>query len=264
MREEPANQLAGQPTDAFSHVAEDYKYRDLYPDEIFHDILKFCNGRELAIDCATGTGQIPEYLSEYFKHVYGIDISEEQLKQAFPANNINYFIGKAEDVDLIPGIKTDSVDLITVGSAFHWLNEAEFFESARKLLKRGGTLAILDIGWPRIENDPALIAGFAGINLDKIAPEKQNSGIRNVQIPNFFQQINGLRDSYPISGTRQIQDIIGLIRSTSGFAEATKRGTAESIIEGLRLQLIRNLRRNKGKEFSIRNEAYLKAFKKIY
>lgn len=69
--------------DNFSNQASEYsKFRPSYPPELIEHIVSFTESREMALDVATGNGQIAQKLSEYFQTVYATDISENQLQHA--------------------------------------------------------------------------------------------------------------------------------------------------------------------------------------
>lgn len=51
---------------------------------------------------------------------------------------IKYQLGNAEETNL----QNNSVDLITVASALHWLDHDKFFKECDRILKPGGTLAV--------------------------------------------------------------------------------------------------------------------------
>ncbi|KAI9486329.1 MAG: S-adenosyl-L-methionine-dependent methyltransferase [Benjaminiella poitrasii] len=132
------------------------KFRPTYSDEIYSLIYDFherhANDYNLAVDVGTGTGQVAIELSKKFKQVYGIDNLEEQINNATAQDNITYQVGSGEDLS---HFKDNSVDMITVGTAFHWFSHNQFFEEAKRVLKRNtGTLAIFGYFYPIIKGEP--------------------------------------------------------------------------------------------------------------
>ena len=108
--------------------------------------------RNRAWDCATGNGQAAAALADYFAAVIATDASARQIANAFPRDRIAYRIARAED----PGLEPGSADLVTVAQAAHWLELRRFYSAARRILRRGGFIALWGYGLLRI--DPALDA----------------------------------------------------------------------------------------------------------
>lgn len=125
--------------DHFSDKSDGYaKYRPTYPDELFGFLASTVRDRELAWDCATGNGQAAIALANYFSDVIATDASHAQIDAAISDPRVEYRVAKAEQ----SGLASASVDLITVGQAFHWFEQSAFFEEARRVLKSDGVLAI--------------------------------------------------------------------------------------------------------------------------
>lgn len=136
--------------DNFSDQSDYYAlFRPGYPDELFDLIYSFVGKFELALDCATGNGQIAEILSERFENVIATDISQNQLEHAFRKNNIEYRLASAED----SGLPAKSFDLITVGQAAHWFRLDLFYKEVHRLLKEDGVLAVIGYGLIRISDE---------------------------------------------------------------------------------------------------------------
>jgi SAM-dependent methyltransferase len=64
--------------------------------------------------------------------VIAIDASANQIAHAIPKVNVEYRCHKAEDLSFLP---SDSVDLITVATALHWLDIEPFLEQVQRVLK---------------------------------------------------------------------------------------------------------------------------------
>ncbi|XP_059175897.1 putative methyltransferase DDB_G0268948 [Physella acuta] len=119
-------------------------YRPQYPQEIYDKIMAYhsenpSNERQLAVDVACGTGQGTLPLTKYFKKVIGTDVSEDQINN-MPKNvpNLESHVSFAEDLKFL----TDgSVDLVTIATALHWVDQPEFFKEVKRVLKPGGTFA---------------------------------------------------------------------------------------------------------------------------
>ncbi|CAG8660775.1 10845_t:CDS:1, partial [Dentiscutata heterogama] len=86
-----------------------------YTQRLFEKIYNYHKSNNgtfnIALDVGTGTGQAANILSNSFKKVYGIDLSSIMLQNAIYKSNIQYLIGKAEDLSYF---KDSSIDLLTV------------------------------------------------------------------------------------------------------------------------------------------------------
>ncbi|KAI8339315.1 S-adenosyl-L-methionine-dependent methyltransferase [Blakeslea trispora] len=129
------------------------KARPTYNPEIYSIINRFHQGsHDLALDVGTGTGQVAVELSKTFKQVYGLDPLEEQVKHGIARDNIVYQVGSAEDLSRF---QDHSVDMVTVGTAFHWFDHATFFKEVKRILKKDtGTLAVFGYFYPVIQGQP--------------------------------------------------------------------------------------------------------------
>jgi SAM-dependent methyltransferase len=93
--------------------------------------------RELAWDCATGSGQAAVELAEVFQSVIATDASEKQIANAERHEQVGYRVATAEQ----SGLVSSSVDLITVAQALHWFDLDKFYSEARRVSKPSGVIA---------------------------------------------------------------------------------------------------------------------------
>ncbi|MBU7571382.1 MAG: class I SAM-dependent methyltransferase [Flavobacterium sp.] len=129
--------------DNFSNQASEYsKFRPSYPPELIEHIVSFTESREMALDVATGNGQIAQKLSEYFQTVYATDISENQLQHAKQLLNVIYKKLPAERTDFLD----KQFDLITVAQAIHWFDFDQFYAEVYRILKPNGIFAVVGYG----------------------------------------------------------------------------------------------------------------------
>lgn len=130
-------------SEIFSKQSDYYKkYRPEYPDEMFRFLYRHLKGGDNAYDCGTGTGTIACRLAERFKMVYAVDVSAEQLRNAVQKENIEYSLGKAEEMPFPDRF----FDLVTVGQALHWFDTDKFFGEVTRVLKPDGVIAIMGYG----------------------------------------------------------------------------------------------------------------------
>jgi len=129
--------------DNFSKQASEYlKYRPHYPNKMIDYLVSFVKNKEVALDVATGNGQVAHQLSHYFEKVYATDISQNQLDNAVQAPNLVYKLESAEKTSF----GNETFDLITVAQAIHWFNFDLFYKEIYRILKPEGIFAVLGYG----------------------------------------------------------------------------------------------------------------------
>ncbi|MGD8925204.1 MAG: class I SAM-dependent methyltransferase [Thioalkalispiraceae bacterium] len=170
--------------DHFSGHAEDYgKYRPSYPDALFKYLPQICRQHNRAWDCATGNGQSAVALAKYFQHVIASDASENQLRHAAPAKNVNYIVAPAEQ----SGIASHTVDLITVAQALHWFDLEAFTIEVDRVLVDQGVLAVWTYNLLTINPEiDAVIDRLYSDLLDAYWPDERSiveTGYRHIQFP---------------------------------------------------------------------------------
>lgn len=144
----------------WGNTSEDYaKYRDVYPDEFYQSIidLGLCRDGQKVLDIGTGTGVLPRNMYRHGAKWIGTDISENQIEQARLLSSkegmdIEFYVCPAEEVDYPDG----TFDVITVCQCIWYLDAKVITGRFARMLKPGGKLLILYMGWLPYE-DP--IAG---------------------------------------------------------------------------------------------------------
>lgn len=117
-----------------------------YPGELYAFLASQCLDRELAWDCASGSGQASVDLVRCFEKVIATDISTELLALAPAHPRIFYRRAAAEE----SGIEGRSVDLLVVAQALHWFDPQPFWAEVARVLKSGGIFAFWGYNWPEV------------------------------------------------------------------------------------------------------------------
>jgi SAM-dependent methyltransferase len=125
-----------------SHAATYAAFRPTYPEALYEFVFSFVKHKGTAWDCGTGNGQVASRLAKDFERVYATDISENQLKNAVTAPNIDYSLTPAEKTSF----PEDSFDLITVGQALHWFDLDKFYAECRRVGKPASVIALWGYG----------------------------------------------------------------------------------------------------------------------
>lgn len=134
--------------DLFRGTADYYaRYRPPYPPQLLDWVLAEAdpNGAGELLDLGCGTGEVAIPLSRHFLRVTAVDQEPEMIARAeakaseMGVHNVRWLVGTAEELD----IAAASVDLVAVGSAFHWMDRPLVARRAADWLTTGGTLALL-------------------------------------------------------------------------------------------------------------------------
>jgi len=93
-----------------------------------------------ALDVGCGTGLSTIALKTIARHVVGVDNAAEMLALAPTDPQIEYLVAPAEKIP----VDDNAFDLLTISSAFHWMNRSAFFPEARRVLRPQGWLVVYD------------------------------------------------------------------------------------------------------------------------
>jgi len=151
--------------DHFSADSPGYRAsRPGYPDTLFDQLAAVAPHRELAWDCATGSGQAATGLAQRFRRVIATDASAQQITSAIRHPNIEYRVAAAEQ----SGLDDRSVDLCTVAQSLHWFDLDTFYAEVNRVLVAGGVLAIWS--YNLLSVTPALDAVIGRLYHDILGP----------------------------------------------------------------------------------------------
>jgi SAM-dependent methyltransferase len=141
---ERSNLLPG----AFAGTAAAYaRHRPPYPAQLLRDLLarSACPPGGALLDLACGPGRLALDLAASFATVWAVDLEPEMIevgrREAMRrgVGNVSWFVGRAEDLAATQG----GFDLITIGEAFHRLDQVMIARHGLGWLKPGGCLATL-------------------------------------------------------------------------------------------------------------------------
>lgn len=236
------SQESSPAKDLFSAQSKEYaSSRPTYPRALFEFIVSLVDEKNLAWDCATGSGQAAVVLADYFKEVVASDISARQLENAQQKSNITYRIFHAEDTPL----EDNSVDLITIAQALHWFDFDRFYSEARRVLRKrkdgktggGGIIAAWAYGLHIISPDVDKVTRqlYEDILGDKYWPaETKYVEDRYETIPFPFEQIPA--PEFQIQLSWNLTELVNYFRSWSSvqkFIEKNKYDPVSEILDSL-------------------------------
>jgi SAM-dependent methyltransferase len=141
------------PIAAYDGKASDFAFRLPYADEAFDAIAGVAQiGRGSCIaDIASGTGHVSEAFLDRADRVYAVEpnaaMRREAERRLGSKAGFTSVAGTAEETTLPDA----SVDLVTVGQAWHWFDRAAAALEFRRILKPDGWVALL---WNRLGDEP--------------------------------------------------------------------------------------------------------------
>jgi SAM-dependent methyltransferase len=123
------------------------KFRPSYPQSLATAILSSVppHGRTRAVDLGAGAGHSLPFLLDHFGQVIAVEPDSQMASKISPADNLAIRIATAEKVT----IDSASVDLVSCGTAFYWMDGPAVLQRAREWLVPGGGVAIYRYSLPR-------------------------------------------------------------------------------------------------------------------
>jgi ubiquinone/menaquinone biosynthesis C-methylase UbiE len=187
--------------DHFSVAAHDYdRFRPGYPAALIDFLADAAPARELAWDCATGTGQAAGALAARFRRVVATDASRAQLAHAVAHPGVEYVLSTAESCALADG----SADLVTVAQALHWLDLERFYAEVRRVARPGAVFAAWTYSLADADPDvDPLVASFYAEMAPWWPPERSHveDGYRRLPFP--FEPLAApgfeIREAWPLA-----------------------------------------------------------------
>src|SRR3990170_330018 len=174
------------PTARFSNRADNYvKYRPGYP-PIITPFLEQQLGLQKSFriaDIGSGTGLFAEALLQKGYEVVCIEPNEDMRKAA--ETRLGHYVNftsrrhKAEST----GLRSASIDLITVAQAFQWLDPEDSRKEFQRVLKPGGHIVL---AWNIQKTDNLFLQAYADLKETYRINESPATKIDEEQIAAFF------------------------------------------------------------------------------
>lgn len=207
--------------DHFSgHAASYATHRPSYPRALYEWLATQTESHNVAWDCATGNGQAATGLADHYRTVVASDASAGQISSRQEHPRIHYIVALAERAPLWDG----SCDLLTVAQAVHWFDFNRFYAEARRVLKRGGTIAVWT--YERFSLSPAIDAAVERFYNGTVGPywppERRwvELGYRTLPFP--FDEVPAPPLEMEIRWTReQLLQYIGTWSAVQRYRKAT-------------------------------------------
>lgn len=198
--------------DHFSARSELYaRYRPRYPEALFRWLAEICDPCGRAWDCATGSGQVAVSLSAYFDEVVATDASERQIAAAIAHPAVQYTVAPAES----SGLGDGSCNLVAVGQALHWFDQAAFAAEVRRVAAPNAVAAAWCYELCSVSADcDAVIEGLYEGILSGFWPDERRyieDRYRGVELPGA----EVVPPEFEMSAEWRVDDMLGYLRTWS-------------------------------------------------
>ena len=219
--------------DHFSGHANAYsRYRPEYPAELFDYLASLTPRREVALDCATGSGQAAVGLAKHFALVVATDGSVSQLQNAQRHPHVAYLGNLAEQ----PALQSGSVDLVVAAQAAHWFDHQKYYPEVKRVLRSGGAVALWTYGLAYVEPEiDAIVRHFYSDVVGSYWPPERRwveSAYRDLPFP--WREIPA--PSFQLNLQWDLDSLIGYLGTWSAVQRYT-RATGQDPLPTLRAEI---------------------------
>ncbi len=154
--------------------------RPIYPGVVFDSLVSHVQRIDRFIDLGCGSGQSTTSFLRLgiAKRGTGIDIDPEMILEAnrmiqTESTPVDFSVGAAEAIP----VPSDSVDLVLIGSAFHWFDSSKTKIEIERVLRVGGHLYVFEYQFPKCLDDMVLAETVRRkFNLEWRAPTQRPRG----------------------------------------------------------------------------------------
>jgi len=205
----------------FGPAADEFqRYRPDYPPELYERILARVpeQRRERAMDIGAGTGIVTRYLIPNFHEVIAVEPDAQmaaKIAELCPRAVIR--IVSSEECEQ----ERESVDLITIANALHWMNAERVLANVIRWLRPEGVLAVFDRPLPK-----------AGPDVDAVTKEEFRGPWRRYRDPRLnradtYQDQIRAASGLSIVEESKIPHLVSMsARDYAGFWSSTSYGSA--------------------------------------
>lgn len=189
--------------------AEYHRFRPGFP-ESAADLI-FPERATVALDLGAGTGKFTELIVHRAATTIAVEPSDAMravLVDKLPG--VEAVAGTAEDIP----VESDTVSVVTVAQAFHWFDRDKAAAEIHRVLKQGGTLALL---WNHADPECDWDRACARVLFSALGEPAAATAAASTELPGFV-----LREHQEISWSEQIRrdDYLGRWSTVSSFLVA--------------------------------------------
>ena len=218
------------PKVIFDGLSDDYdRYRPRYATASLEAMLDYAGNVATLLDLGCGTGILTRPLRDLLPRalIVGADPGNDMLAQAAAVSpaSLDWLTCRAEQLPFAEA----SLDLVTVGQAAHWFDRPRFYAECARVLRPGGTLAVLYNN--RLRGSPVAEAHEA--LLLELSPGYTRE-YRDFDVARELAALPAAREVTEQRRTwdwnRSFEDFIGYVRSTSHYKVACQHRPEAEVI----------------------------------
>jgi ubiquinone/menaquinone biosynthesis C-methylase UbiE len=222
----------------FNALAEQYDaYRPHYPPEalLFLVTLGELDGTSDVADIGTGTGRIAIELAKYVRMVYAVDTASVMLQQLQIAaeeaglSNVRTIEAPGEAT----GLQNESLDLVTLAQAFHWMDKSASLKEAHRILKPNEQLVLL---WNQVTNtQDSYYTEIVSLIKKNNPAYKGGADIISADFPDHINESNLFgpveRYTFPFQADYTPENYVGFLLSKSYIGVGIKSANIPQFME---------------------------------
>lgn len=158
-------------------------------------------------------------LADHFKQVIATDLSADQIKNGTQHPNVCYGVAPAES----SGLEDDSVNLVTVAQALHWLDTHRFYREVQRVSKKHGIIAVwcYDLLLVNPEVDAVINRFYREIMKGYWFPERRHIETGYSTLPFPFKRVE--TPLLAITASWELDAMTGYLRTWSAVHNYMKR-----------------------------------------
>eukprot|EP01111_Echinosteliopsis_oligospora_P015156 TRINITY_DN5894_c0_g1_i1.p1 TRINITY_DN5894_c0_g1~~TRINITY_DN5894_c0_g1_i1.p1 ORF type:complete len:275 (-),score=69.08 TRINITY_DN5894_c0_g1_i1:46-870(-) len=177
---------------------------------------------KVVLDVGCGTGLSTRIWYDKCDLIIGIEPNDDMRKSAeasaaeekMESSKIKFLNGHSGQL----GMEDESVDLVTVSQALHWMEPVGTFKEVNRVLRKGGVFAAIDCDWPPVINGEAewLYQEFLARCRRRAKQEGHTEGVVKWEKDEHLQR---MKDSKQFTYVREI------------LVHSTEHGTAKRLVD---------------------------------
>lgn len=217
------------------------RHRPSAPQALVDCALRYAKTKHanLIVDIGSGTGLSTYIWQDCANSVIGVDPSPDMRKLAEAhcdphVNHVRFVDGLGREVPVDDG----SVDIVSCGQVFHWMDPAKTLSEVHRILRPGGVFVVYDCAWPPFYN-PDMERAYQdffiginqiaeGINSEIVIGHMKEKHYNNIAESDHF---NFIREShFHKSEQGSIERFEGILLSQGGVHALLRKGMTEEEI----------------------------------